>query len=150
MNASRLSNIPFWVQTWWLRVPEPRELSALFTVVYLVSASTGLAALFNPPLTLVTITDRTAVGLIAALLVAGALLAGAGGWREYWRLERIGLFILISAEATYFGLIAYLQIVHGSGARHLQLGTIAIAIGCFVARYLMIKTFTRRPGADRT
>ena len=38
-----------WLQTWWLRVPMPRELSVAFTLLYVLALGAGLVTLVYPP-----------------------------------------------------------------------------------------------------
>lgn len=144
-----MTSVPYWVRTWWVRVPEPRDISALFTVVYAISAVTGFVVLFDPPILLLGVSDQVAVSLISICLMVGAVISCFAGWREYWKLERIGLWFLFGAQGMYFFLVTYLHLTSITGSRLLQMGTILVAVCCYVARYLLIRTFTYRPGAKQ-
>lgn len=136
-----------WFRAWWALVPHPKDITILFTFVYCMAFLTGIMAVIWPPLSLVSFADWVAVVLIASFLAIGGVMSVLASWWEYWKLERIGLWFLISAESMYLMLVTWVQIASSSGSRVLQLGTISFALACFVSRYFMVRTFTYRPGS---
>lgn len=134
-----------WMQEWWLRVPEPREMSAAFTVVYFAAFLTGLATLLNPPTSLAReVGGPQVMASVGALLIVGALVSMFGGARSHWKLERIGLWLMTGALGIY-GLIVLTLHYSTPGSRLTQLGVIAIAMLCFGVRFLMIWRFSFKP-----
>lgn len=134
-----------WVTEWWLRVPEPREMSVAFTFVYVAAFLTGLATLLNPPMSLSKeVGGEQVMASVGGLLIAGALIAMLGGARRYWKLERIGLGVMTGAIGIY-GLIVLILHHSSTGSRLTQLGIIVIALMCFGVRFLMIWRFSFQP-----
>lgn len=136
-----------WLRTWWETVPEPRELSLAWTALYVTYALTGLVVMIWPPRSLVGILDsRLSVTVLCSLLILGAAVSMLGGWREYWRLERVGLFLLGAATVLYI-VITVILVARVPGARVMTLGYLAAAGLGLLIRYLMIRVYTYRPGS---
>lgn len=134
-----------WLQTWWLRVPAPREISVAFTIAYSLAFATGAATLLYPPITLsAEAAGPQAIASVGALLVVGAVLGMLGGAWEHWKLERVGLWLMSGALVIYAAIIVGLHL-STQGSRLTQLGVISLALCLFLVRYLMIRRFTFRP-----
>ena len=134
-----------WLQTWWLRVPMPRELSVAFTLLYAIAFCTGVATLLWPPTSLSReVGGPQVMASVGALLVLGAVIAMLGGAREHWKLERIGLWLMAWALLIYATIVTVLHYT-SEGPRLTQLGVISMALIAFLVRYLMIWRFTFRP-----
>ena len=134
-----------WLQTWWLRVPMPRELSVAFTLLYAIALCTGVATLLWPPMSLSReVGGPQVMASVGALLVLGAVIAMIGGAREHWKLERIGLWLMAWALLIYATIVTVLHYT-SEGSRLTQLGVISMALIAFLVRYLMIWRFTFRP-----
>lgn len=135
-----------WLQTWWLRVPMPRELSVAFTVLYALALATGVVTLFRPPISLsAEVGGPQVMASVGLLLVIGALLSMWGGACEHWKVERIGLWFMSSALLIYAGIAIALHVGSETGSRLTQVGVIAMALMAFLVRYLMIWRFSFRP-----
>ena len=134
-----------WFRTWWLIVPEPRELSLAFTALYVLALGTGAATLLFPPVSLSReVGGPQIMASVGWLLVIGALLSLVGGAREHWKLERIGLWLQSWALVIYAAIVLVLHF-SSTGSRLTQLGVICMALVAFLIRYLMIWRFTYRP-----
>lgn len=134
-----------WFQTWWLRVPEPRELSVAFTLVYALAFTTGVVTLILPPTSLSReVGGPHVMASVGALLVLGAIVSMCGGAIEHWKLERVGLWLMAGALLIYAGIVGALHL-SSSGSRLTQLGVIGIALASLLVRYLMIWRFSFRP-----
>lgn len=135
-----------WLQTWWLRVPMPRELSVAFTLLYALALGTGIVTLARPPLSLSQeVGGPQVMASVGVLLVVGALLSMYGGARENWKVERVGLWFMSWALLIYAGIALALHIGSETGSRLTQIGVIAMALVAFLVRYLMIWRFSYRP-----
>lgn len=135
----------YWLQTWWLRVPMPRELSVAFTLLYVIAFATGWVTLLRPPTSLsASIGGPQIMASVGGLLVLGALISMVGGAREHWKLERIGLWLQTWALVIYAAIVLTLHF-SSTGSRLTQLGVICMALVAFLIRYLMIWRFTFRP-----
>lgn len=134
-----------WLHTWWLNVPEPREVSAVFTVAYMITLYTGIVTLLSPPDSLSQVVGGKAVmASVGALLILGSLISMYGGARDFWRLERIGIWLMAWGIGIYFAIVAYLQSTT-PGSRLTQLGMIALGGCVLLLRYVLIRWFTYRP-----
>ena len=134
-----------WLQTWWLRVPRPRELSLAFTALYTLALATGIFTLLFPPISLSKeVGGPQIMASVGGLLVLGALISMVGGAREHWKLERIGLWLMAWALLIYAAIVTVLHYT-SEGSRLTQLGIIGMALIAFLIRYLMIWRFTYRP-----
>ena len=131
-----------WFRQWWLTIPEPRDLSLVWAVAYLVLAAAGVAAVFAPPHAIVAVFSWPALAAVGWLLIVGAVLAMVGGWREFWKLERVGIAGMGGASLL-FALIALG--LPRDDLVGVVLGYVAFAIITLTARYLMIWRFAYRP-----
>lgn len=133
-----------WLRFWWLKVPEPRAFSAIYTTLYGIAALTGLVTLLNPPQTIRAEIGTAAMASIGVLLLIGAAIGMVGGAWEHWKLERVGLWFMSGALLIYAMLVTALHFT-SQGSRLTQLGVILLALGTFTVRYLMIRRYTFRP-----
>lgn len=134
-----------WLQTWWLRVPMPRELSVAFTLLYALALGAGIVTLIYPPVSLSReVGGPQVMASVGALLIVGALLSMYGGAREHWKVERIGLWLCSWALLIYAGIVLVLHF-SSTGSRLTQLFVIGMALVAFLIRFLMIWRFTFRP-----
>lgn len=134
-----------WLQTWWLRVPMPRELSVAFTLLYALALGAGIVTLIYPPVSLSReVGGPQVMASVGALLIVGALLSMYGGAREHWKVERIGLWLCSWALLIYAGIVLVLHF-SSTGSRLTQLLVIGMALVAFLIRFLMIWRFTFRP-----
>ena len=134
-----------WLQTWWLRVPMPRELSVAFTVLYSLALGTGVVTLLWPPVSLSNeVGGPQVMASVGVLLIAGAIVSMIGGALEHWKVERIGLWLMAWSLLIYGAIILTLHF-SSTGSRLTQLGVIGMALTAFLVRYLMIWRFTFRP-----
>lgn len=134
-----------WFQTWWLRVPSPREFSIVFTFVYAISLLTGAATLKFPPNTISAEIGAAAMVSIGGLLVVGALIGMLGGARKFWKLERVGLWFMSMAWVIY-GVVVVILHLSSEGSRLTQLGAVVLALSVYFIRYLMIRRYSFQPG----
>lgn len=140
-----MSSVSKWLQTWWLRVPTPREFSIAYTVAYTIAFVTGVVTLVLPPMTLSEkLGGPTAIMSVGILCIVGAVLGMWGGAVEHWKLERIGLWFMSTALVIYGMIISVLHITQ-PGSRLTQLGVIGLALVLFFIRWLMIRRFSYRP-----
>lgn len=134
-----------WFAFWWLRVPEPREYSVLFTLLYSIALYTGVATLVRPPSSLSeAVGGPMIMSSVGGLLIFGAVVAMLGGMIEHWRTERIGIWTMAGALLLYGAIVLGLHVTQ-PGSRLTQLGVIGMALLSFAFRYMMIWRFSKRP-----
>ena len=134
-----------WLYTWWLRVPEPRVFSVGWGIAYTVLLLTGLAALYSPPVTVVTEVGYTAAKLsIGGLNILGTIISMVSGYFDYWKGERLGIGFTAAAAVILGAMLVY---IHGriDGSVLVTLGYVAFATVVLGVRYLMIRWYTFRP-----
>ena len=71
-----------WTKTWWMRVPEPRDISFLFSLAYLVTLYMGVMAFLAPPQSVKGVTGPVIMGTIGVFLIAGSLLGMWSGAKD--------------------------------------------------------------------
>lgn len=134
-----------WFQTWWLRVPSPREVSAAYSMAYLVTLFMGIVTLTFPPRTLsYELGGPQAMMSVGVLLIIGAVVGMTGGTLEHWKLERVGLWFMSGALSIYGAVVLALHLTQ-EGSRLTQLGPILLGLILFFLRWVMIRRFSYRP-----
>lgn len=133
-----------WLRSRWLDIPEPRDMSMIYAVLYAVTFTTGIAALVQPPRAIVSQHGAGVMLAMGVLLIVGACSAALGGYATHMQLERVGITICALALAC-FGYLVLSETVAVVGTRLLQLGVIILALGMFVVRYRSIRGFTYKP-----
>lgn len=140
----RVGSLRQWLRTWWLVVPEPREISAVYTVVYGLAAALGVVMIVAPPRAIAHAAATGTIVAVACALLGGAAIAGVGGARDWWALERVGLWLLSSALAG--GLVIILALLPASpGERVAAALVVVIAASVLLLRWLLIRCYSYRP-----
>lgn len=133
-----------WTKTWWMRVPEPRDISFLFSIAYMVAFYVGLMAFISPPQSIKGLTGPIVLGTIGGFLMVGSLLGMWSGAKEIWALERAAIWLMGGGIFVYGLNVLYLHSTT-PGSRLIQLGVVGLALLLFVLRYRLIRIFTYRP-----
>ena len=133
-----------WTKTWWMRVPEPRDISFLFSLAYLVTLDMGFMAFLAPPQSVKGVTGPIIMGTIGVFLIAGSLLGMWSGAKEIWALERMSIWLMGGGVFVYGLNVLYLHTTT-PGPRLLQLGVVTLTLLLFILRYRLIRIFARRP-----
>lgn len=137
-------SLAHWLRTWWLEVPEPREISTIYTIVYLAFSGVGAITIIAPPAAVTHIATPGVIIAVGAFFIVGALTAGLGGAWENWRVERIGLALMAAALAGFAVLTLALEDTT-IGTRIAVLILILIALAVLVLRWVLIRGYTYRP-----
>lgn len=104
----------------WLRVHQPRAISGIYFVIYLILLGGGIAALLQPPTSIEGEIGSTAMFILAGLLTFGGLIGAIAALPGIWWLERTAVTSVALSAAVYGGIVATLQVTE-SGNRLLQL-----------------------------
>lgn len=143
--SGTIREMPAWLRTWWVRVPEPRDISIAYAGIYFGMLITGVFTLTQPPSTIQSTIGPVLMSTVGWFMVGGSLLAMLAGAWENWLIERVGIVFIGAAIACYSGLIMSLHLTEG-GSRLTQFGVVLFAAGgAFVVRYLLIRGYTYRP-----
>lgn len=128
----------------WERVNEPRTISVLYFVQYVVLAAAGLWALAVPPMSLEGEIGTVAMNSLAGILVfSGALGAVAALPGIYW-LERAAVLGVGWAALIYLWIIVSLHFTT-DGNRMLQAAFVAIGLLHQGVRWVRIHERPYRP-----
>ncbi|MET4095102.1 hypothetical protein [Arthrobacter sp. UYCu712] len=85
----------------WLRVQEPRALSAIYFFAYLAVTVLGLAVMSDPPRTIQGTLGQTLVACWAGMLVVGGGIGACTVLQGVWWLERAGAILCMFAMGIY-------------------------------------------------
>lgn len=111
----------------WKRVHEPRTISVLYFVQYLILAAGGAYALFNPPNSVAgQVGASTMSGLALVLAFGGTVGAIAALPGVYW-LERTAVLSVALAAGLYLWIVLTLHFQQ-EGNRLLQATFIAVGL----------------------
>ena len=151
-----MSRLRTWLRTWWLDVPEPREISLGWGALYVSTGAIGIATLTAPGSTAWNVLGLVGVLAIGLLLLVGTIFACVGGAREHWKLERVGVAGVILGLLIYGGMLwALFQTpiaatwqhpdFTAAAAQGPQLGILGALVLALCLRYMMIRRFEYRP-----
>lgn len=144
-DRTRRITIREWLRRAYFKLNEPRFVSSVYGLAYLISACGGLWSMFNPPRTVEAAAGNTLMVIIAGVItlggVVGVATVAAG---SYWA-ERAAASLLMLGTSGYFFMVVYLQLTT-AGNRVLQASTIATVIGFHAVRFYWIND---RPFKER-
>ena len=128
----------------WLLLHEPRVITALHLLGYLILSLGGVMALATPPSSLQAEWGPLLTGLWGGALIVGGLVALVSTPRGVWWGERIGITILIVGLLMYASIVGFLHVT-ASGNRLPQVGVIAYAIVSLLVRWVRIRGIALDP-----
>ena len=128
----------------WQRVHEPRTISILYFVSYLLLTGGGLAALADPPTSLEGEIGATAMSMLATLLVIGGAIGSASALPGVYWLERFAVGAIGSSAVIYLWIIVTLQFTQ-SGNRLLQAAFVVAVLAHQCIRWVRIRERPYRP-----
>lgn len=112
-----------WVRRSWMRLREPRFISAVYGIWYTILTAVWTSSLISPPRTV-----EHAAGEVLMLAISGIIVCGAVvgvitvAMGTYWA-ERTTVALVLLGLAGYLGMAVYLEAT-GSGNRWPQIGVI--------------------------
>lgn len=122
----------------WQRVHEPRAISALTSLAYLILLAVGIYALIDPPRSIEGEIGQAAMYGLAGCLTAGAAIGAPTALAGVWWLERTATSLICLAAGIYLTVTLYLQAT-SDGNRLLQSGFIAVVLIHQIIRWLRIR-----------
>jgi lysylphosphatidylglycerol synthetase-like protein (DUF2156 family) len=111
----------------WLRVQEPRALSAIYFFAYVAITIVGVAVTVDPPRTVQGSIGHALVVLWAILLLVGGGIGASSVLQGAWWLERVG------AIACGFAMLIYGVAIAGTPATQISLRIATLAFITFAA-----------------
>lgn len=128
----------------WSSIREPRVVTLIQTLIYLLCAAGGLATILWPP---VSVQGQYGVIITAAwgwFALLGGTLGVVSCPRGIWLIEKPALMLCATALALYAGMILSLHLIE-SGNRLSQFFFVTIALFHFIARYMRIHRYAYDP-----
>lgn len=128
----------------WMKIQEPRALSVIYFLAYLVISVVGLAVAIDPPR---TIQNSIGHGLMigwGGLLLLGGILGAVTVLPGVWWLERSAAIACMTAIVIYGATVAGLPVTQFS-TRIATLGFLAFAVLAFATRLVKIRHFAYDP-----
>lgn len=130
----------------WLRVHQPRVISALYCAIYLALTYAGISAFISPPRSIEGVIGQVAITTLALLLVMGGLLGAPAALRGIWWLERIAVTAVAFSASIYGAIVLTLEIQASAGNRQLQLMFILVVLLMQAVRWHRIRVRPYDPG----
>lgn len=95
-----LPRMPWWRRAW-SRVKEPRVVSALAWVGYLVLALAAGYSLIDPPTVLTSIAGGVAARIMTGLVALGGAIGSVTALPGWWEMERTGIAMILGGVSIY-------------------------------------------------
>lgn len=121
----------------WLLLREPRVVTAAQSIVWVILALSGWAALASPPPQLAGEAGPVltlAWGLLLALGALAGLIGCVPGW---WWVERLGIIATTTGALMYAAVLATMHVI-GSGSQLAPAGLTLALIATLWVRWLRI------------
>lgn len=134
-----------WIGVLWLRLQEPRVITALQTISYLVFSALGIVVLLDPPRSIEAPAGTTFTlvwGLFAALGGLAGVYGTPGG---KWIIERPAIYLCGTAIMLYLGMVIYLQFT-AAGNRWPQILALTLVLLSLARRFATIRKYDYEPG----
>jgi hypothetical protein len=128
----------------WLRVQEPRALSAIYFFAYLAVAVLGLAVVIDPPHSIQGSIGQTLLICWALFLVVGGGIGAATVLQGVWWLERLGAILCGFAMLVYGAAICGVPLTQVS-VRVASLAFVIFAVLAFAARLVQTRHYAYDP-----
>lgn len=121
----------------WARLHEPRIVTAIQILVYVLAFNVGLAIIIVPPMSVVAEWQDPLPAIWAGWFLFGGVMGAVGCLLGHWWAERIGIVSLMVATAMYLSAVSYLHFVE-SGNRVVQALLIAWVLCHLAQRWFRI------------
>ena len=128
----------------WVSIHEPRVVKAIYFGVYLLTLTTGVITLIDPPQSIGGVLGSWLTTVWSISLIVGGLGAALSVFPGWWWSERLGSVLALLGLGIYALIVLYLHL-SDSGPRLTQLGMILIASCVFLVRMAMIRKYTFEP-----
>lgn len=145
--TSLLATAKDWYMYWWLKIPEPRAYSFIYAVAYLSSIAWGTLVFFFPPTTLLGSAGHVTMTLMGLSYMLGGLVGAIGGTFEAWKLERLGVYLILMGLVSYMVVVVHTAF-NSDGYRYAQIMVISLAILLYLMRLAMVWRYTFKPRVD--
>ncbi|MFF2621253.1 hypothetical protein [Oerskovia jenensis] len=128
----------------YLRIQEPRVVSIIQWLIYLVTLGIGVTAFQRPPSSIEGALGVTLTTIWAVFLIVGGVLGAIAALPGIWWLERVAVLACVTGALMYGSVVLNLHYSE-TGNRLPQLGFVAIAILAFTQRWFRIRRYAYDP-----
>lgn len=118
----------------WEKIKEPKTISILVSLAYLIGALGGLTVFIETPKTLEGLMGQYAMNVLAGMLVFGGVVGSPASLFGVWWLERVAIISVAFASALYLAVVIGLHSLE-PGNRLLQATFIFVVILSQIARW---------------
>lgn len=136
---------PHWTLALWLRIQEPRVVTAMQTMIYALVAVGGLMTILQPPTSFEGTFGAGILYTWGTFALAGGLLGAYAAPGGKWLIEKPAIIACVTAIGIYAGIILTMQLTT-SGNRITQLVFVLIGLLHFIGRYARIRPYSYEPG----
>lgn len=104
----------------WARIQEPKVISVLYFLIYIVMSIGGVSALIDPPSSIAGEAGELTMLILALLLTLGGVIGSVSVLPGIWWLERIAVLSIGAGSLLYAVLVLALHVTQ-PGNRIMQL-----------------------------
>lgn len=132
----------------WVRLREPRVVSAIYAAVYTLYLGIGIGVLTWPPGDLATLLGAGMMTATSVLAILGGSIGLAGALSGAWWAERSALWLLIGATLTYAVVVLWVWPTD-TGETIIRVGMSLIAALMLAARLIHVQGLYLDPDRKR-
>ncbi len=134
-----------WAQAVWARIQEPRIVSIVQTLIYVLCFVGGLVTIIDPPTSIRGAFGSGVTFAWGVFAIIGGLMGAYSAPTGKWLIEKPAIIACGTAITMYAGILVSLHITE-TGNRIPQLVFVLIGLLHFVNRYWRIKPYSYEPG----
>lgn len=128
----------------WLLIQEPRVVTVIQTLEYLIVLGIGMSVILRPPTSIRGELGPVLMDAVGMLLMLGGALGVVGTPRGIWWVERLGIIASCGGLLIYLSVVVQLEATT-QGSRLLQLGVILLAVVGLIKRWARISRYQYDP-----
>lgn len=151
---TRPAHTPAWLYRLWLRVREPRVITAISGAYWLVIVGMGIAALTAPPQSIAAELGPIRTELWGSFLLGGGALGFVGCCLltpVWWRwVEHAGMILATGGITLYLVVVATLHATQAGSRLTQALGLVGLVVGLLLRWALAHWLYTHGPYAHHT
>jgi len=133
------------MKKFWGAVQEPRVITVLAWVAYLIVGLIGVSAMAHPPASIHWVLGSALTYVWATFLVLSGVIGALTTLQGVWWLERAAVLLAVGGAAIYATVVVTLQAQGAEGNRLPQSGFILVTIIFFATRWLRIHKYSYDP-----
>ena len=122
----------------WAWVQEPKHITGVMTLGWVIILLTGVSSLMDPPGTITHQLSQPLSVIWAVCFVTGGALGLVGCPPGWWWVERAGLILTVAGGVVYLSIITVLHLV-SEGSRLTQAGWVLFGLVMLITRWLRIR-----------